>query len=97
MKKLNTFFPQLLHGASQDPEVVLIFLKEMWPHLAGAEMARHCQPVQLEGKTLVVSVSRRAWMEELRRAELQRRLLAAINDFWQKRLIERIRPEMRPN
>ncbi|HSR70666.1 MAG TPA: DUF721 domain-containing protein [Acidobacteriota bacterium] len=96
MKKLNTFFPALLNRASRDPEVVLIFLREMWPHLAGAKMADHCRPEGLEGKTLIVSVAERSWKEELCQAELQRRLLASINDFWQKRLIERIRVEMRP-
>lgn len=90
MQHLASFFPELLRKASSDPEVVLIFLRRLWPQLAGAELARKCMVQDFKGKTLIIRVLDPVWERELGSVELQEILRSRINSFWRQRLIERI-------
>lgn len=96
MQHLASYFPALLSRASKDPEVVLIFMKQFWSHLAGEELARKCSPHALRSKTLIIRVHDPTWQRELQSAPLQRLLLDRIHAFWKQRIIEKIVPEAHP-
>ncbi len=96
MQHLATYFPSLLRKASADPEVALIFMQQLWPHLAGAELARKCSPQSLKGKTLFIRVHDPTWERELQSPQIQQLLLGRIHAFWNQRIIERIVLESHP-
>ncbi len=96
MQHLASFFPALLRKASADPEVALIFLQELWPQLAGADLARKCSPQSLKKKTLIIRVHDPTWERELQSPQIQKLLLGRICAFWKRRIIERIVPAPHP-
>ena len=96
MQNLTSLFPGLLRKASADPQVVLIFMQQLWPHLAGAELARKCSPQSLKSKTLFIRVHDPTWERELQSPQIQQLLLGRIHAFWNQRIIERIVPESHP-
>jgi predicted nucleic acid-binding Zn ribbon protein len=51
-------------------------LWQSWPSIAGAQLAPHCRPMALRGRTLVVAVSDLQWLQALRYSKHQ--LLAAL-------------------
>ena len=65
MKELNTFFPKILHDASQDPEVAIVFLRELWPQIVGPKVAGRSRPEKLTERTLVLAVLDDTWRREL--------------------------------
>lgn len=71
---------EIVHGIAgklgMGDGVALDALRERWPDLVGADLARRCRPASLEGGTLAIAVKGAVWMFELRRA--QARLLAAV-------------------
>jgi predicted nucleic acid-binding Zn ribbon protein len=40
---------------------------QLWPHIVGADIARHAQPVSLRNSILVVAVDHPVWLQELSR------------------------------
>lgn len=88
MKPLNVQFPQFLKGIARDPELSLIFLKELWPRVVGDELARKTAPLALRDRTLVVEVPGEVWRSQL--AEVEGLFRERINAFWGCLLIERI-------
>ncbi len=71
---------EIVHGIAgklgMGDDIAFDALRERWPELVGADLARRCRPASLEGGTLAVAVKGAVWMFELRRA--QARLLAAV-------------------
>ncbi len=88
MKELNTFFPKILHDASQDPEVAIVFLRELWPQIVGPKVAGRSRPEKLTERTLVLAVLDDTWRRELEK--MSGILVSAVNSFWKRRLVERI-------
>ena len=39
----------------------------LWPHIVGADVARHAQPVSLRNGMLIVAVDHPVWLQELSR------------------------------
>lgn len=97
MQGLAAFFPHLLSKAAQDPEAAVIVLRELWPQLAGEQLAQRTSPSRLEGKTLILQVEDAVWQRELGKSEATSLLLSSINSFWGQRLVERIDARIRPN
>ena len=89
MKRLDSFFPDFLRSIASNEELTLIFLQELWPQLAGKELAEKTTPVALQNKSLVVTVPSEIWAKQLR--ELRQMLLRSINGFWDFPLLQSIR------
>lgn len=70
-------------------EVSLDTLREEWPSIVGADLARHCRPAALENGTLVVAASGGVWMFELRR-QARTQLLEAVRRHTAGRDVRRI-------
>lgn len=93
MQHLASYFPEILSKASKDPEATLIFMQQLWPQMAGEELARKCSPHALTGKTLIIRVHDPTWQRELQSPPIQRLLLGRIRAFWKQRIIEKIVPQ----
>jgi hypothetical protein len=72
----------------------MIILKELWPHIAGKDLARKTQPLMIEKGTLSVSVVDERWEKQLKPS--RRMLVDSVNAFWGKKLIDQIRLEVNP-
>jgi len=83
---------QFLRSIEADQEVVVMFLKELWPHIVGEELARNTEPSALNKKVLKVLVPSAVWASEL--ASLRSLMMASINRFWGVQLVETIRLEV---
>ena len=97
MQRPNRYFSDILRKAADDPEVALIFLKELWPQLVGAELSRKCSPHLLKKKTLIVRVADAVWEKQLQEPDFVEIILSKVNSFWERRLIERISPQLHPS
>ena len=51
-------------------------LWQAWPQLAGPQLAPHCRPLELRGRTLVVGAAQPQWLQALRYSRHQ--LLAVL-------------------
>ena len=89
MQRVDSFFPDFLRSIATNEELTLIFLKELWPQLAGRELAEKTMPVALRKKELVVTVPSEIWAKQLH--ELGEILVESINDFWEFPLLASIR------
>jgi hypothetical protein len=83
-----------LKSTASRPEVVIVFIRELWPQIVGAELARNSEPVQLHGRTLVVRVEDAVWKSQLE--TLRALMIRAVNNQWGCVLIERIQIRLRP-
>lgn len=94
MRSLRDCLPAILKSAASRPEVAIIFIREMWPQIVGGELARNSEPVQLNGRELVVRVEDPVWKAQVE--ALRPLMIKAVNDQWGCALIERIRIGLRP-
>jgi predicted nucleic acid-binding Zn ribbon protein len=93
MQSLISCVPQrFIRSIESDDEVVMMFLKELWPHIVGEELARNTEPAVLSGKVLEVRVPSVLWASQL--AGLHTMMIGSINRFWGVRLVETIRWEV---
>ncbi len=89
MKPLKSLLSPFLQSLASDSELTLIFLKELWPQLVGANVARNTQPISLEDTTLTLGVVDETWKKQLQ--GLQDQIRRSINNQWQMALVDRIR------
>ena len=75
-----------------DKDVVIMFLKELWPRVVGEEIARNTEPVRFTEDMLAVRVYSAVWANQL--AGLRSMMIDSINKFWGGRLVETIRLEV---
>lgn len=94
MQRLGDFFPEFLDHVAANEELCLIFLKQLWPDIVGKEVAQQTRPLAYRRKVLTLAVASQTWEREL--SDLGDPLLKAINLFWKRRLVERIRFEAGP-
>jgi len=95
MQSLMSCVPrEFVSAITSDEEVVLMFLKELWPHIVGKELARNSEPVGLSNRVLRVRVPSALWANQL--AGLRKMVISSINQFWQVRVVETIRWEFNP-
>lgn len=94
MQRLGAFFPEFLDHIASNEEICLIFLKQLWPDIVGKEVAQKTRPLAYRRKVLTLAVASPTWEREL--SDLGETLLKAINRFWNRRLVERIRFETGP-
>jgi hypothetical protein len=83
---------QFLRSIEADQEVVVIFLKELWPHIVGEELALNSEPSVLNEKALEVIVPSAVWASQL--SGLRTLMIASINRFWGFQLVETIKLEV---
>ena len=86
--RIDAGLKQLLSVLPDDTEIILVFLVEMWPRIVGEDLARHSQPLHLAGRILRIGVPSAVWKSQL--DQLAPDLVAAINGFWGRNLVERI-------
>ncbi len=77
-----------------DPEVQLIFLRELWPQIVGSGVAANTRPVGLARGTLAVASTDALWAGQV--GELEELLVRSVNRFWGRRLVERIEARVHP-
>lgn len=94
MKPLKFLLSSFLRSFASDSKLTLIFLKELWPQLVGANVARNTRPISLEDTTLTLGVVDGTWEKQLQ--GLQDQILRSINDHWQMALVDRIRLRVGP-
>ena len=95
MQSLISCVPrEFVHAITSDEEVALMFLKELWPHIVGEELARNSEPVGLSRKVLRVRVPSALWLNQL--TGLRAMVISSINKFWRVHLIETISWECDP-
>ncbi|MBI4444615.1 MAG: DUF721 domain-containing protein [Acidobacteria bacterium] len=87
-EKIGAFLSNFLSSIAADEEVSLIFLKELWPRIVGADVARKCLPAGLQNGTLILSVASPVWQDQL--ASLGSLLLQSINSLWNCVLVKRL-------
>ena len=68
---------RVLGSLGAPPADLLSTVFNRWEEVVGAEVARHCCPVAVEGDRLVVTASDSTWASELR--WLADRVLARVN------------------
>lgn len=72
-----------------DEEVAVIFLKELWPHIVGEQLARNSEPRALVNRVLEVRVPSPVWVKQLE--SLRQMMIESINRFWGVTMVETIR------
>jgi len=93
MQSLVSCVPRrFIQSIEGDKDVVIMFLKELWPRVVGEEIARNTEPVRLTGEALAVRVNSAVWANQL--AGLRSMMIGSINKFWGGRLVETIRLEV---
>ena len=88
MQPIGLALQKLLQSFTSEPDQALIFLKELWPRIAGPELAHRSEPVRIVAKTLQVSVPDAIWKRQL--DELADLILQSINNFCGHTLISRV-------
>lgn len=88
MNSFQSCLGKFLKYSSCDEEVLLVFLRELWPQIVGEELAANCSPSRLKSNRLILKVSSEAWKREL--VNLNRTMVRTINDYWKVRLVEKI-------
>ena len=70
---------RVLGSMGAPPADLLSTVFQRWEEVVGADAARHCRPVAVQGDRLVVTASDSAWASELR--WLSDQVLARINEL----------------
>lgn len=94
MNSFQSCIGKFLNSITRDEEVVLVFMRELWPQIVGEELAAKCSPSRLKSNWLVLEVSSEVWKREL--ANLDRTLVRTINDYWKVRLVDGIDVQIHP-
>lgn len=93
MRSLISRVPQrLARSIEGDEEVVMMFLKELWPRIVGEELARNTEPAGFREQVLRVQVPSVLWSSQL--AGLRTMMIRSINRFWGAQLVESIEWEV---
>jgi predicted nucleic acid-binding Zn ribbon protein len=71
-----------------DSQLDLQLLQNLWPTLAGAELASNTKVVSIQGTVVVINVPDKVWRKEL--LKMKGRLLAKLNEPWPSPLITEI-------
>jgi predicted nucleic acid-binding Zn ribbon protein len=95
MRRVDDCIKSVLAVAGDDPEVQLIFLRELWPQIVGPGVAENTRPVGLAGRTLEISAADPVWAGQLK--DLEDPIVRSVNRFWGRRVVERIRARLRPS
>ncbi len=64
-KQVKDVINRILEAYDLENTVLENRLKYEWENLMGQAMARQCRPARLEGSTLFLIVSKKAWRDEL--------------------------------
>ena len=89
MERASKSLQWFLDLVGQEEERVLIFLKELWPKIVGADLARHTGPESLSKGVLTVRVPLGVWKAQL--SEVRPEMVEAINRYWNRTIVKRIR------
>jgi predicted nucleic acid-binding Zn ribbon protein len=71
-----------------DAELDLALLQNLWPRLAGENLASVTQVVAIQGSTVVINVPDLVWRRQLARMKVP--LLRKINEPWESQRITEI-------
>ena len=94
MRSFRDCLPAILKSTASRPEVAIVLMREMWPQIVGPELARNSEPVQLNGRTLIVRVVDPVWHAQA--DALRELMIKVVNDQWGCALVERIQINLRP-
>ncbi len=88
MENFESFLPAFLRSVSGNEEITLVFLQELWPRIAGDELAQKTRPSAFHKKNLILEVPNVIWKKQLE--ILRKMFIRSINDFWKAPLVEKI-------
>ena len=64
---LDKLVPSVMKGLGLEKRLHESQIHFLWPHIVGADIARHAQPVSLRKGLLIVAVDHPVWLQELSR------------------------------
>ena len=80
---LGSLLDGIMSKALPPEEIELLKIKNEWAQIAGADLARICEPISIKEGIVEIAVSHPAWLQELR-GPVKKRLIANINHAAQK-------------
>ncbi len=69
-RPIATCVEKFLHRIGQDQEMLLDKIRKHWPQMAGEQTSRQIRPVEIRGKTLVISAENQTYLYVLRQSPL---------------------------
>ncbi len=85
---VSRHFSHILRRTAEDPQVALIFLRQLWPQIVGKPLAPKTAPLRLEKGVLQVAIPSAAWKQQL--APMKGMISRRINESWGLKLVEKI-------
>ena len=79
MRPLGASLERLLGDLDKPSPDVLSAVFGRWGEIVGADVARHCKPIAIEGDRLVVAVTDPVWASEIR--WLSDHMLSRLNEL----------------
>ena len=64
---LDTLVPSVMKALGLEKRLQESQVHFLWPHIVGADVARHAQPVSLRKGLLIIAVDHPVWLHELSR------------------------------
>ena len=92
MRSIGSLLGNFLRLFQNDPEKTDLFLKELWPQIVGAQLARRTIPLRLRAGVLHIAVPAGPWKRELQ--PLSESILAEVNRYWGSRLVDSVNFEV---
>ncbi len=88
IRSVGDILKDVVEGFEQPVQESVLILREAWPKLVGAQIAKHSDPGFIKDFTLYVHVNHPGWMPELER--LKRVLLQKLKGSYRDMRIRRL-------
>jgi len=92
-KSVAEVLKDVVEGLSEPVQANVVLLREVWPELAGAQIAKHSQPGFIKDYALHVFVDHPGWLAELER--MKRPLLLKLQSAYSEMRIRSLRFSLR--
>ncbi len=89
IRSVGDILKDVVAGLEQPTQENILILRESWPKLVGAQIAKHSQPGFIKDFQLIVFVDHPGWMPELER--IKRPLLVKLKSTYKELRIRQIR------
>jgi predicted nucleic acid-binding Zn ribbon protein len=93
IRPIGDVLQDVVAGLEQPQDENILILREAWPEIAGAQIAKHSLPVNLQNFVLHVEVDHPGWLPELER--LKRVLLQKLQSSYRELRIRQLHFSLR--
>lgn len=93
IRHIGDVLKDVVAGLEKPQNDNILVLRNAWPEIAGAQIAKHSQPAALESFVLYVEVDHPGWLPELER--LKRVLLQKLQSNYRELRIRQLRFSLR--